>query len=102
MSAVETPFQSVSQTEALCYRGVGVHIDNLANDADDLLDRAPNERPRIGSASAPSVWPHLWIGALTDDLKHAVAAWNDNLKPFVGHKTADQILTSLKKYLTNL
>jgi hypothetical protein len=29
-------------------------------------------------------------------------AWNDNPKPFVWHKTADQILDSLKKYLTNL
>jgi hypothetical protein len=31
-----------------------------------------------------------------------IAVWNDNPKPFVWHKTADQILDNLKKYLTNL
>jgi hypothetical protein len=40
--------------------------------------------------------------ALTADLNAWIAAWNDNPKPFVWHKTADQILASLKKYLTNI
>jgi transposase len=45
---------------------------------------------------------HKSIAALTADLNAWIAAWNDDPKPFVWHKTADQILDSLKKYLTNL
>ena len=45
---------------------------------------------------------HKSIATLTADLNAWIAAWNDNPKPFVWHKTADQILDSLKKYLTNL
>jgi hypothetical protein len=45
---------------------------------------------------------HRSIKELIDDLHAWIAASNDNPKPFVWHKTADQILDSLKKYLTNL
>jgi transposase len=45
---------------------------------------------------------HHSVKELTTDLDHWVATWNDDPKPFVWHKTADQILDSLKKYLTNL
>lgn len=45
---------------------------------------------------------HKSVAALTADLNAWIAAWNDNPKPFVWHKTADQILDSLKKYLTNI
>ena len=45
---------------------------------------------------------HRSIAALTADLNAWIAAWNDHPKPFVWHKTADQILDNLKKYLTNL
>ena len=45
---------------------------------------------------------HKSVAALTADLNTWIAAWNDNPKPFVWHKTADQILDGLKKYLTNL
>ena len=45
---------------------------------------------------------HTSIAALTNDLNTWIAAWNTNPRPFVWHKTADQILDSLKKYLTNL
>ena len=45
---------------------------------------------------------HRSVAALTADLNGWVAAWNDDPKPFVWHKTADQILDGLKKYLTNL
>ena len=45
---------------------------------------------------------HKSIAALTADLNTWIATWNDNPRPFVWHKTADQILDSLKKYLTNL
>jgi transposase len=45
---------------------------------------------------------HKNVAALTEDLNAWIAAWNDNPRPFVWHKTADQILDGLKKYLTNL
>lgn len=45
---------------------------------------------------------HHSVAALTADLNNWVATWNDDPKPFVWHKTADQILDGLKKYLTNL
>ncbi len=45
---------------------------------------------------------HRNIIDLTADLAAWVAGCNENSKPFVWHKTADQILDSLKKYLTNI
>ena len=45
---------------------------------------------------------HKSVAALTADLNTWIAGWNDNPKPFVWHKTADQILDGPKKYLTNL
>ncbi len=45
---------------------------------------------------------HRSVAALTSDLNAWIATWNENPKPFVWHKTADEILASLKKYLVNL
>jgi transposase len=45
---------------------------------------------------------HKTVAALTADLNHWIETWNDNPKPFVWHKTADEILNGLKKYLANL
>jgi transposase len=45
---------------------------------------------------------HHSVKALTADLDAWVAGWNDNPKPFVWTKTADEILDKLKKYLTDL
>ncbi len=45
---------------------------------------------------------HRSIKALTADLDAWISTWNENPKPFVWHKTADQILDNLKKYLANL
>jgi transposase len=45
---------------------------------------------------------HTTVAALTADLDHWIETWNDDPRPFVWHKTADQILDGLKKYLTNL
>jgi hypothetical protein len=45
---------------------------------------------------------HKPIAALTADLNTWIAAWNDNPRPFVWHKTTNQIRDSLKEYLTNL
>jgi transposase len=45
---------------------------------------------------------HKSVAALTADLDDWIATRNENPRPFVWHKTADQILDGLKKYLTNL
>ncbi len=45
---------------------------------------------------------HRSVTALTADLNHWVTQWNNDPKPFVWHKTADEILNGLKKYLKNL
>ena len=45
---------------------------------------------------------HRSIKALTNDLNTWIATWNQDPHPFVWHKTADEILNNLKKYLTNL
>ncbi len=45
---------------------------------------------------------HRTAKALTVDLNTWIGTWNENPRPFVWHKTADEILDSLKKYLTNL
>jgi transposase len=44
---------------------------------------------------------HRSIKELTAGLDHWIETWNDDPKPFVWHKTADQIPDSLKRYLTN-
>ena len=45
---------------------------------------------------------HRSVTQLTTDLNQWIAQWNENPRPFVWHKTADQILDGLKRYLTNL
>jgi transposase len=45
---------------------------------------------------------HRSVAQLTADLNRWITNWNEDPKPFVWHKTADEILDSLKKYLTNL
>jgi len=45
---------------------------------------------------------HRSVAALTTDLNAWIAAWNNNPRPFVWHKAADEILDNLQKYLTNL
>jgi len=45
---------------------------------------------------------HRSIAALTADLNSWVAHWNEQPKPFVWHKGADEILSNLKRYLVNL
>lgn len=41
---------------------------------------------------------HRSVKALEDDVNAWIAAWNDNPKPFVWTKTADEILTNLANY----
>jgi transposase len=45
---------------------------------------------------------HKTVAALTADLNGWIGTWNDNPRPFIWHKTADEILDGLKRYLTNL
>jgi transposase len=42
---------------------------------------------------------HPSVKALTDDLNGWIATWNDQPRPFVWHKTADEILDTLSGYL---
>jgi hypothetical protein len=59
-----------------------------------------------------------WLGLLTDklirrgvhtsvqgpgnDIREWIATWNDNPRPFIWTKTADEILNTLADYLTKL
>jgi transposase len=45
---------------------------------------------------------HRSTKELVADLHTWTATWNDNPRPFIWHKTADEILNNLNKYLTNL
>ena len=45
---------------------------------------------------------HRSIKALEDDVNAWIAAWNDDPKPFVWTKTADEILASLARYCTRI
>jgi len=41
---------------------------------------------------------HLSVRVLVASIRTWITNWNDNPKPFVWHKTADQILNSLAFY----
>ena len=41
-------------------------------------------------------------GRLTSAVERWVADWNENPRPFVWHKTADQILNNLARYLNRI
>ncbi len=45
---------------------------------------------------------HHSVKELTADINTWVNTWNDDPKPFVWTKTADQILNKLKRYLTDI
>ena len=45
---------------------------------------------------------HFSVKALEADIRDWIESWNDNPKPFVWHKTADQILESLAVYCTQI
>jgi transposase len=45
---------------------------------------------------------HRSVAELTKDLKAWIATWNENPRPFVWHKTADEILGSLAGYLQRI
>ena len=41
---------------------------------------------------------HMSVRALDKDIRDWIAAWNENPRPYVWVKTADQILASLARY----
>lgn len=45
---------------------------------------------------------HRSVQALEKDLRNWIKAWNENPKPFIWTKTADEILTSLGRYLQRI
>ena len=45
---------------------------------------------------------HFSVKALEADIRDWIESWNDNPKPFVWHKTADEILESLAVYCTQI
>ena len=45
---------------------------------------------------------HRSVRDLVASIRTWIAGWNDDPKPFVWHKTADEILSNLKRYLANL
>jgi hypothetical protein len=45
---------------------------------------------------------HKTVKALTTDLNAWIATWNDSPRPFVWHKSADEILENLQRYLQRI
>jgi hypothetical protein len=45
---------------------------------------------------------HKSVQALEGDIRTWIANWNDNPKPFVWKKTAEEILDSLTRYLQRI
>jgi transposase len=45
---------------------------------------------------------HKTVKALTADLNTWIGHWNEDPKPFVWHKTADEILDNLKTYMSRI
>ncbi|GAA4395025.1 hypothetical protein GCM10023147_50900 [Tsukamurella soli] len=45
---------------------------------------------------------HRSVQALENDLRGWVSAWNDNPKPFIWTKTAEDILASIARYLKRI
>ncbi len=80
-----------------------VQADDIADLVDELRILGEFERvgqPWLPARSAPPTTvrspPSRRDHASTNVSRRWIAAWNDNLKPFVWHKTGDQILDSLK------
>jgi transposase-like protein/transposase len=45
---------------------------------------------------------HKSVAALEKDVRNWIKTWNDDPKPFVWHKTAEEILDSLAKYISRI
>jgi transposase len=45
---------------------------------------------------------HTWVRQLNTDIRAWIGSWNDNPRPYVWTKTADQILASIGNYCTRI
>jgi hypothetical protein len=45
---------------------------------------------------------HRSVQALENDIRNWMAAWNENPKPFIWFKTAEEILQSISRLLTRI
>jgi len=45
---------------------------------------------------------HRSVRALNNDIRDWIGTWNDDPRPYVWTKTADQILESIKRYCTRI
>jgi hypothetical protein len=105
--------------------GLDIHIvcDNYATHKTPAIKAWLGRHPRVHLHFTPtgSSWLNQverWFGFLTDqmirrgahksvqalesDIRTWIAGWNDDPKPFVWKKTAEEILDSLKRYLQRI
>jgi transposase len=105
--------------------GLAVHVvcDNYATHKSPTITRWLETHPRFTMHFTPtySSWlnqverlfaevtrdllqrsDHRSVHALETDLRNWIAAWNENPKPFIWTKTAEQILTSLSRLLQRI
>jgi hypothetical protein len=76
-----------------------------------LASRRPQRRHRSTTGGLVGRWfaeltrrllkrsAHKSLKALTADVNHWIATWNNDPRPVVWHKTADEILDTLSGYL---
>src|SRR4051794_19126070 len=102
---------------------VHVVLDNASTHKTPTIKRWLNAHPRFVLHFTPtsSSWLNLverWFGELTTkklqrgthrsvhdlnkDIRTWITTWNDNPRPYVWTKTADQILDSIKRYCTRI
>lgn len=102
--------------------GLDVHLilDNVSTHKTPAIRRWLVRHPRFQFHFTPtySSWMNLverWFGELTTkwltrsthhstrdlekSIRHWIKTWNDNPRPFVWHKTADQIIESIARYI---
>jgi transposase len=105
--------------------GLDLHIvaDNYGTHKTPAIKAWPGRHPRVHRHFVPtgSSWLNQverWLGFLTDqmirrsahqsvqaleaDIRSWIATWNDDPKPFVWTKTAEEILDSLARYLQRI
>lgn len=103
-------------------KDLDIHIvlDNVASHKTPLIKKWLIDHPRVSFHFTPtySSWMNLverWFGELTTkwltrsthkskndlnrSIRHWIKTWNENPRPFIWHKTADQILESLARYI---
>jgi len=105
--------------------GLGIHLicDNYGTHKTSAIKAWLARHPRVKMHFTPTGWSWInqverWFGFLTDqmirrgahksvqaleaDIRAWIEHWNDDPKPFVWKKTADEILDSLARYLQRI